>query len=111
MLPTTKEFEWEQIKHNIRRSSKGLVGSGHGYTMLHAFAAHGNDLAAKLLLDKGADVDARTNTHSHTPLIVAAYESCDTTVKLLLENGADIEAKAENKSTALIYAASSGRDD
>ena len=64
-------------------------------------AATGSDAAiAKMLLDHGAEVDAR-DTQANTPLIWAANCAATEAVALLLTNGADINAVGDNSWTAL----------
>lgn len=101
--------EWEQIVSNVRNNAEGLVGCGHGYTILHAFAGHGNDPAIGLLVDKGANTESNTD-NKRKPLICAACNGHDAVVKLLLDRGAKIEAQDDNKCTALIVAAGNGHE-
>jgi ankyrin repeat protein len=67
----------------------------------------------KLLLERGADIEAR-NQHGDTALILAAskggYEDA-TTVRLLLDRGADVGAKNNNGQTALALALKNRRPD
>jgi ankyrin repeat protein len=110
ILPAVSALEWEQIVSNIRKSGKGLLGSGYGFTLLHAFCELGNYLSVSLLLEKGADIDAKENNHSYTPLILATRAGHIAIVKLLPVKGADIEAKCDGDCTSLIHAASKGHE-
>ena len=82
-------------------------------TLLHKAAAHGNVEIVKLLLDYGADVNAR-NEHGETPLFDTMYidhsdgynDKYDQVVDLLLKYGADINA-VNNEGNTPILAASS----
>ena len=58
----------------------------------------------KLLLDKGADINAR-NEEGRTFLVEAAGFGRLSTVKMLLEKGADLEARSKNGGTVLHAAA------
>jgi len=49
---------------------------------------------AKLLLEKGADVDSKASD-GQTPLSLAAANGHEDVVKLLLENRADVHAQGE----------------
>jgi ankyrin repeat protein len=59
-----------------------------GYTALHVAVVHGQYAVAKILLDNGADVDARTDA-GVTPLHCAAEQGHLRLAELLLEYGAD----------------------
>lgn len=48
----------------------------------------GNVECAKYLIEKGANVNAKTNA-AQTPLMIAALQGFDDIVRLLLEKGAD----------------------
>ena len=47
----------------------------------------------RLLLDKGADFEAKDDESGRTPLSWAAENGHEATVRLLLDKGADFEAK------------------
>jgi ankyrin repeat protein len=76
---------------NILSANRALVGalSSDGWTPLHLAAFYGKEDAARLLLNKGAPVAARsTNQMANTPLHAAAAGKHTSIVKLLLDNGA-----------------------
>ena len=75
---------------------------GHGATALHHAAAYGTVDIVKLLLDQGADINAR-NSRDATPLHWAIGNTPN--VKLLLEKGAEINAQTEDGRTPLYLAA------
>ena len=62
---------------------------------------------AKLLIDKGADVNAR-DKGGRTALMEAALEGHFELAKLLIDKGADVYAKQKSGWTALMSAAASG---
>jgi ankyrin repeat protein len=68
--------------------------SGDGFTALHLAAFFGQEDAAALLVERGADVNAvaRNPELVVTPLHSAAAGSHATIVKLLLDAGADVNA-------------------
>ncbi|PON29559.1 hypothetical protein TGAM01_v201808 [Trichoderma gamsii] len=75
-----------------------------GLTILHYAAKHGRLEMVQLLLDRGADLNAR-DLHGSTPL----YHSVELDVaRLFLDRGADIETKHREEVTSLIKAAKLG---
>ena len=97
--------DWFQVEKLHRAAAHGdmarareLVAEGApldlfddiGYTPLHHAAKHRHLAMLELLLDAGADINAREEeTNSHTAVSVAASDSSPEVVKLLLERGAD----------------------
>ena len=68
-----------------------------GGTLLHVAAEYGNAEAAWLLLDRGADVNAKAVPGGQTPIFHAATQFWDCglpMVRLLLERGADLSVRA-----------------
>ena len=73
-----------------------------GATLLHVAAEYGNIDATRLLLDSGADVNARADVDvagvgGQTPIFHAVSQFHDwglTTTRLLVERGADLSAQA-----------------
>jgi uncharacterized protein len=83
--------------------------SGDGWTPLHLAAFFGHAEVASALLDRGADVNARsTNAMKNTPLHAAAAGNNTELMRLLLERGADANATQQGGWTALHAAAQSG---
>ena len=81
--------------------------SPDGFTALHLAAFFGQEEAAKILLERGAEVNlvARNATIHVTPLHSAAAGSHPGIVKLLLEHGADPNAAQDGGYTPLHSAA------
>src|SRR3984885_498967 len=74
-------------------------------------AANGHVAVVKLLLEKGAKLEAKDERNGLTPLLWAAANGHEAVVKLLLEKGAELEAKdKDNGQTPLFYAAANGRE-
>jgi len=63
-------------------------------------AKHNHGEVAKLLLNKGADINAQ-DEGGGTALMVATQPGYLNEVKILLEKGADVNAKDVNGTTAL----------
>jgi ankyrin repeat protein len=72
------------------------------WTPLHYAALYGSSEAVRILLEAGADPNARTLAQA-TPLMFAAYNLEKT--RLLIEKGADVNAKAKDGTTPLYVAA------
>lgn len=86
--------------------------STDGWTPLHLASFFGNRELALRLIERGAEVDARsTNAMKNTPLHAAAAGRKGELVKLLLDEGADANARQEGGWTALHAAAQNGDRD
>lgn len=81
-------------------------------TPLMMAAYDGYTEIARLLIEKGAEVNAKGGVDlDMTPLIYAASQDRVDMVKLLLEKGATVNAKTQYGWTPLFFAASRGRAD
>ncbi len=80
-----------------------------GWTPLHYAATGGNVDIVKLLLSKGAKLEARSPNGS-TPLMMAARYANEGAVDALLAAGADRTAKNDLGMDAAAFAASAGRE-
>ena len=79
----------------------------HGETPLHIAVQKGKLEVAKILIDRGAQIEARNNIEI-TPLHWAVDEHHLEIAEFLIEKGAQIEAKGKNGLTLLHKAANSG---
>jgi len=76
---------------------------------LHWAARYGHEAVGRLLLEKGANIEARScHASKRTALLEATANEHEAVVRLLLENGANITEKDEEGKTALHYAKTSG---
>jgi ankyrin repeat protein len=104
------------IRHRISGMAKGLLIVGilsclggcdaQDQGLIWA-AGFGHPGAVKLLLESGADINARNND-GETPLMVASLLGHVDIVKLLLAKGADVDAMHKRGMTALMRASFEG---
>ncbi len=82
----------------------------YGYTPLHcAITGHVNSTQiVTLLLENGADIDAKTNLHHETAIIQACRDGPAEVILLLLSKGANIHIRNVYEGTALHCAACNG---
>lgn len=71
--------------------------NAEGQTLLMAVARTGRTDTAKLLLDKGANVDAREHWGGQTALMWAAAQRQPAMIRLLLKHGADVDARGKEQ--------------
>jgi ankyrin repeat protein len=88
--------------------------SHDGWTALHLASFFGHRDVARLLLDRGADVNARSRSErfarENTPLHAAAANKQVDVAALLVERGADVNARDGSGFTPLALAANSRSD-
>jgi ankyrin repeat protein len=92
--------------------AKGAAVNRSGWSALHYAAASGDDEITLMLVQKAANLDARSpaGTGLFTPLMMAAREGHDSTTLLLLREGADPDLKNSEGLTALQIAERAGKD-
>lgn len=100
----------DQLRVLLDRGEGGLQDlSPDGWTPLHLAAFFGHRETAAMLIDRGADMSARSrNEIANTPLHAAVAGGRGAVAELLVERGADVNAVA-NGLTPLDIAA--GRED
>lgn len=81
-----------------------------GSTALSTAALHGNVEAAKMLLDRGAQVE-RTNEDGNTPMHVAAFLCHEDVLAVLLENGGSVTTKNRRGETPVDVVSGEWSDD
>jgi hypothetical protein len=93
----TAAAQW-LLDHGARVNREGTQWSALHYAV---FAGH--EAVARLLMEQGADIEARAPNGS-TVLMMAAREGHETLARLLLERGADPDAINEQGDNALTWA-------
>jgi hypothetical protein len=93
-------------KVNTKTGKVELFVSAGGKTLCEA-AAKGDQELVKVLLKKGADVNAK-DTKGMTPLVYAVLGGYERIVKTLLDGGADVNAIANDGRRALYVAVARG---
>ena len=88
-------------------NSTELYSDEHGCIALHIAALEGHIECMRELLDRGADIESKSND-GYTTLMITALESHIECMRELLDRGADIESKSNKGSTPLMLAASEG---
>jgi ankyrin repeat protein len=87
-----------------------VKGSGDGDPPILVAASHNCVDTVKLLLDKGADINAKDHD-GWTPLIKAASGGLTDLARLLLEREADMDVVDKLERTASMYAALPGHEE
>jgi hypothetical protein len=88
--------------HMVAMYAQSLVPQGSS-TRLEAYKRPQMERMVALLLDHGADIDAKTN-QGDTPLHYASWRFEYDLIELLVANGADINATDKDGQTPLAYA-------
>ena len=92
------------IEHLIQKGADvNYKNTSDGLTSLHYAISCGSDDVARLLIEKGANVNAIADDGT-TPLILAAKNDSVFIAKLLLEKGADVNWPDIHKKNAMSYA-------
>jgi len=73
-------------------------------SLLPRAAANGHKAVVKLLLERGAEIEAKDSNYGRTALSWAAEKGHEVVVKLLLENCAALETKSNSGWMPLLYA-------
>jgi ankyrin repeat protein len=105
----------DRVAAHVDRDPARINAYSHdGWTPLHLAAFFGHRETAALLLDRGADVNARSRNlkfgRENTPLHAAAANRQTKTAELLMDRGAEIDARDGSGLTPLALAAGTKND-
>jgi hypothetical protein len=90
-----------RLPNQVRETALALEKrDSYGQAVLYLAAEHGHQKMVKLLLDKGADVNAQGGTYGNA-LQAALQGGHEQVVKLLLDKGADVNAQGGYYGNAL----------
>lgn len=99
----------DSVQSLLEQSEDVNAPQGDGTTALH-WAAYRNDPEiAILLIEAGANLNAKTRLGNLNPLSLAAKNGNATLTKILLEAGTDANNTDINGTTPLMYSAASGK--
>ena len=84
------------------------IRNDDGATALFQASRFGDIAIVRVLLEAGADVDARFLKTGATPIMTALLNGHTAVVKELLDNGANIQATSTDGTTLLHFAVFSG---
>ncbi len=80
-------------------------------TALMSASNKGHTDIVRLLIEKGANINAKDDRYGRTALMSASYKGHADTIRILLNKGADVNVKDKNGKTALEHASSNGHTD
>ena len=92
----------EATKQHIAKGADVNAGDDDGWTPLHEAALNGHKGIAELLIEKGANLNAKDRGRvpaedtGKTPLHLAAKKGHNEVAELLIAEGADVNAKSES---------------
>jgi ankyrin repeat protein len=95
----------------LRSGADVNVRDNHGLTPLFEAAWYGYEKVARLLLDDGANVNARGEFGGQTSLHFAARKGFQEVVRLLLDHGADVNVCDFHRHTPLYFAIEKGHQE
>lgn len=102
-----------RVRSLLERNASAVANrSPDGWTPLHLAAFFGRTAAASALIEKGADLEARSaNYMANTPLCAAIAGATNVeTIALLLESGADVNANTGSGVRPIHLAAARGAE-
>lgn len=103
------EGDVEGVETLLRSGADVNEPQPDGMTALHWAADRNDERVARLLMEAGADVTARTRIGEYTSLLVASRKGNAEVIRVLLDGGADVDLRTTTAGTsALHFAAAAG---
>lgn len=96
------------MQHLLQHGAAVDANDGSGRTALIDAANRGATETVQILVNAGANIEARTKSEGETALILAAHDNHPVIVEMLLDRNADINARNSNGESALMLAATRG---
>ncbi|XP_056617944.1 B-cell lymphoma 3 protein [Triplophysa dalaica] len=98
------------LRHYLHNPSPHLeIRNYEGLTPLHLAVQNRDKKLAKILLDRGAEINSGDNKSGRSPLMHAVENDCIDMVSLLIESRCDVNAQSYSGNTALHSACGRGR--
>lgn len=97
------------LEASQRLIDRGATVQHEGWSPIHYAASGPSTALVRLLLERGASVDALA-PNGTTPLMLAAQHAPEATVELLLQRGADPRRRNQRGLQAIDFAEMGGRD-
>ena len=106
-IPSWRDVDAGEMRAELDGGADTAATDKHGGTLLRwATTCSDRPKVIALLLDRGADVNART-IYAETPLHRAVSNGVGEVVELLLDHGAEVDAREHHGATPLINAGNS----
>jgi hypothetical protein len=119
LLDVSAETNWSALHWSVRLEFSDITEEllsipnlsqrtdSRGRTALHSAAAVGNVEAARLMVNRGIEIDTRDNLGA-TPLHLAVQSNHDEVARFLIEKRADVNARTKAGLSPLLFARFNG---
>ena len=113
LLEAARNGNEDDVARLLRLGAKVAAIDDDGFYPLHLASREGHDKVVRLLIEKGARIDARSMDEwgpGETALHSASWKGHDKVVRLLIGKGANIEDGDSELRSPLLCASSTGHD-
>jgi uncharacterized protein len=111
LLMAAEKGKTKRILEALENGADVNAADPRGWTPLMKAVTHNHSEAVNLLIERGANVNAREKILGLMPLMMSGTEGGADMVSLLLDSGAHVNAVDNNGSTALMIYCVAGRGD